>query len=200
MLHNRKSRISNRQPWTKTMTDNHQPTFDNRHTTVRKRTTENDDRHSTKETRQPTVCNQYPFQAAYQEKTTNDCQQPLPVSYSWPGKNNKRLSTNNIQVRTCNAMHAGMLLEYILAKAFLLFVQKTKCFWMYCPWKVHLTSVCGGWRLQSVHFPACKVLKRLLENLRKAPDLKISNRLASMDLFILHFYIHSIIGVFTNTF
>jgi hypothetical protein len=80
-----------------------------------KRTTYDDDRHSTKETRQPTVCNQYsfrtvdcgnkqqttvnnqyPFQTADQEQTPNDCQQP-----------------------TCTCMHAGKFLEYLLAKAFL---------------------------------------------------------------------------------
>ncbi len=132
---------------------------------------------------------------------TNDSLQPIPVSYSWPGKNNnKRLSTTNKHVLVC--MRLSSQSTYLSKQLYPFFVHENNGFWMYCLWKVYLIPVCGRWRLQSVHFPACKFLKRLLENLRKAPDLKVSNRLASMDLFtgILHFYIHSIIGVFTNTF
>jgi hypothetical protein len=103
-----------------------------------------------------------------QRKPANQLSSTKPQFKQLTKKKQQRLSTTNIQVCVM-CMHAGKFWEYILVKAVVLYVHEKKGFWIYHLWVVHLTSVCGGWRLQSVHYQALQGPKKASGKPTKGP-------------------------------
>ncbi len=102
-------KIENQQPTTMNADDDRllsTYTFDNRHTIVinhqserQKMTTDTQQRKPDNRCHQPNPSSN----SLLREQTTNDSQQPLPVSDSWPGKdNNKRQSNNHYPFQTAD--------------------------------------------------------------------------------------------------